>query len=1055
MQDVRQHVVDRLRQDLVGPGEDGETISDRPSDRYLTGILFPPRTQIGPDQDDEADAAGDAEEGGNGPEAVAASNAMRPSTAGLSFAVRPEDGSLPAITVRISCGQYCALEDEGDAGSGDAREAGRSPPQWRRVPRSVELRELPLDEDATEDLDLGASGLPGMSLHVRTSPWNGDVLVTVALSNVNELPERLRRKAIEELCFFQVSMEVLPACGSRLLARPVGGRATDEDGEAAALIYRNVAEYAVGHTCSAGWDVRGGEAVRVFTTWLPVATVAATSAEGDATFAPLRADPSASPLSAEWLAEADDAALVHGLRALTGAYGAWIRRESGRAEEPSAVPDGLRGQARKHMRRCEQALARMDAGIRLLEADPDVRAAFRLANRAMLIQRRWSEGKPLTWRPFQLAFCLLALASTADPRDSDRETMDLLWFPTGGGKTEAYLLLTGFAIFLRRLRGAAPGHGGGVTVLMRYTLRLLTVQQYQRAAALICACELLRLGRAPSGASAVPPRLREGPPISLGLWVGSASSPNTVKDAVEALAGGGESTPVQLTQCPCCGGELRWAPSPEGDRIWAACEAAGCELGGAMRNLPVWTVDEDVYRELPALLIGTADKFAQIVRERQTGRLFGIGTDFAPPELIIQDELHLISGPLGTMAGVYEVAIDELCSWGGARPKVIGSTATIRRAEDQIRALFDRTAFQFPPPGIDHDNSGFAVADVGAPGRLYVGVTTAGRSAKFTLQAVSASLLQAAADPSLTDAGRDPYWTLVAYFNSLRELGGALVLMQDDVVKSVADYARRRNEPPRGSFEQTELTSRVDSSRIPGTLASLNAGAGSPDAVDVVLASNMISVGVDIPRLGLMVVNGQPKGIAEYIQATSRVGRGRVAGLVVSVYNANKARDRSHYETFATWHQALYRDVEATSVTPFAPRARDRALHAPLVAMARHLVPSLRNEPVGVEQCEAELEDFVERIVSRARNADPAEEEAVRSFLERKLDEWRARGPLPFYWHDYRRAESLVFSAEKAAELAASNRGTGLAWSTPNSLRSVEASVEFILRKSLKPEDEA
>src|SRR5690606_39038159 len=134
----------------------------------------------------------------------------------------------------------------------------------------------------------------------------------------------------------------------------------------------------------------------------------------------------------------------------------------------------------------------------------------------------------------------------------------------------------------------------------------------------------------------------------------------------------------------------------------------------------------------------------------------------------------------------------------------------------------------------------------------------------------------------------------------------------------------RRSETARRLAAPIELTSRVSSSEIPDLLEQLELKQGDEDAVDSVLASNMISVGVDVTRLGLMLVQGQPKTIAEYIQATSRVGRGSVPGLVVTLYNANKSRDRSRYETFESWHRSLYRDVEPTSVTPFAPRARDR-----------------------------------------------------------------------------------------------------------------------------------
>ncbi|RMH03810.1 MAG: DNA/RNA helicase, partial [Nitrospirae bacterium] len=468
---------------------------------------------------------------------------------------------------------------------------------------------------------------------------------------------------------------------------------------------------------------------------------------------------------------------------------------------------------------------------------------------------------------------------------------------------------------------------------------------------------------------------------------------------------------------------------------------------------PIFTVDEDVYVHRPTLLIGTADKFAQIVREKRTNRLFGISDGF-PPDLIIQDELHLISGPLGTIAGIYETAFDLMFSVCGQRPKVIGSTATIRRAQEQVRALFDREAFQFPPPAIDHDDSGFAVRDrrPAAKGRRYVGVTTAGRSAKFTLQAVAGSLLQTAFGAFSNDARRDAYWTLVGYFNSLRELGGALVLMQDDVTDSVALYADARSEKRRPLRNVEELTSRRTQEEIRDMLHLLDIKVGSPGAVDAVLATNMVSVGIDISRLGLMLVNGQPKTIAEYIQSTSRVGRGDVSGLVVSVLNNAKARDRSHFETFCGWHRTLYRDVEATSVTPFAARARDRALHAALVAAVRHLVPGMIDSPRMDDDAEDKAMELIDLIVERAARIDPTEL-AVREELERLLDSWRAR-EVEVYWSDYKGGKSLLQGAEYAAARRAVGREVGAAWPTLNSMRSVEAGTPFRMASALRAKEE-
>jgi ATP-dependent helicase YprA (DUF1998 family) len=464
-------------------------------------------------------------------------------------------------------------------------------------------------------------------------------------------------------------------------------------------------------------------------------------------------------------------------------------------------------------------------------------------------------------------------------------------------------------------------------------------------------------------------------------------------------------------------------------------------------------VDEDVYREIPSLLIGTADKFAQIVRKPETARLFGIGTGSPPPELIIQDELHLITGPLGTLAGIYEAGIDQLCAQGGGKPKLIGSTATIRRAEPQVRALFDRGTRQFPPLGIDSDNSGFAVIDEDVPGRLYMGLTTAGRSAKFALQATAGSLLQAAQAGELPNEERDGYWTLVCYFNSLRELGGALVLMRDDVGQTIRDLGTRRSEDQREVGIVEELTSRRTQLEIRDQLKELAKKWPDAGTVDVLLATNMISVGIDIPRLGLMVVNGQPKAIAEYIQATSRVGRSDAPGLILSIYNSAKARDRSHYETFVTWHSTLYREVEASSVTPFASRARDRALHAPLVALVRHTVSGMSRKPSLNPQAEQAARQFAKRLVERAGRIDPEESSAVARQLEQLIEEWRNREPLRSYWNDRAINTSLLISAERAAAMRAAGRLPGLAWSTPNSLRNVDPGTPFVLAEKLRAGD--
>ncbi|MFT9251585.1 hypothetical protein [Acetobacter okinawensis] len=645
-----------------------------------------------------------------------------------------------------------------------------------------------------------------------------------------------------------------------------------------------------------------------------------------------------------------------------------------------------------------------------------------------------------------------------DLADPDRDHVDLLWFPTGGGKTEAYLGLTAFQILYRRLTDAARRHEGGVDVLMRYTLRLLTVQQFQRAAALICACEAIRIERKDLGEA----------PISLGLYVGGDATPNRVSKALEALdlehdGQKPKSTPRQLLECPVCGSRLDadcYERAPDDAGIDIRCPNEVCATGG--KPLPVMTVDDFIYNAPPSLLIGTIDKFAQLPRRNDIRALFGLDGGLRPG-LIVQDELHLISGPLGSIAGLYETVVDLLCTDDGIRPKVIGSTATIGQARRQVRALFDRPVLQFPPSGFEAADSFFAVRDKDGPDRLYVGLCSAGRSPKFALQAAAAALLQGighlvnvGADPALAD----PFWTAVLYFNSLRELGGAHVLLQDDIPRQIAFLASRLGGGARVlETDAIELSSRVSSRDLPDFLAQLGnpltdgSDPFEPEPRDAVLASNMISVGVDVSRLGLMLVNGQPKSTAEYIQASSRVGRG-IDGLVMTLYNFGRPRDVSHFEHFLTYHGALYRSVEATSVTPWAPRARDKALHAVIVAAVRHLSHGMDGDEDAVD-FDAKAEDVRLLIAAIRQRADTASEgieaEAAAEDIDAIVEEWawrgagaRAAGTDLLYWKRPapfgKTRPYLMTSAEEGGQ-----PGT-LAWITPNSMREVEPSTAFVLK---------
>jgi ATP-dependent helicase YprA (DUF1998 family) len=466
-------------------------------------------------------------------------------------------------------------------------------------------------------------------------------------------------------------------------------------------------------------------------------------------------------------------------------------------------------------------------------------------------------------------------------------------------------------------------------------------------------------------------------------------------------------------------------------------------------------VDEEIYRVHPTLVIATVDKFAQIAWREETATLFNRdrpGTP--PPELIVQDELHLISGPLGTLAGLYETAIDVAAD----QPKVIASTATIRRAKEQGRALFDREVSQFPPAGLDSRDSWFAVESPREEkaSRLYVGLMTPSTSQATLLVRAYAALLHHADQVEGDDAVRDAYWTLIGYFNSLRLLAAAELQVHDDVQDRLRLLAERAGADPRPADSYAELTSRVKSSDIPTKLKNLELGLPN-EAFDTVLATNMISVGVDVDRLGLMAVMGQPQTTAEYIQATSRVGR-QHPGLVVTLFNAARSRDRSHYEGFVSYHSALYRQVESTSVTPFSARARDRALHAVLVGLTRMVVEEARPNAAAqnIDDYLDRIEEMCEVILTRAESVAPDEAEGTKEDLDYIVDRWRKlasgrdpqRGDAPLvYEAPYTFKRSQPREADAALLRSYSDEDLEEAFLTLWSLRDVDVESDLYLER--------
>ncbi|MCY3662770.1 MAG: helicase-related protein [bacterium] len=807
---------------------------------------------------------------------------------------------------------------------------------------------------------------------------------------------------------FQVAFTAAALSGLRIEPYPeVEHPGRDHEQQSIDLLYRDLRTYAIGHGCAAGWgEVTGGAASWVNAEPLPAYEV--TSLTPNVYVTDEAGNRTAVTVSMAALAEGNEEGHDQ-VEAVLGLYEEWIEQQE------ALIPDLLprfQEAASRHMALSREALARMRTGWQLVDSSPIARRAFQLANQAMLLQQVRSR-LPLrevergeddilrprgahpevsvqpgqgNWRPFQIAFILASLPELIEPTRGSRSLVDLIFFPTGGGKTEAYLGASAISLLGRRLRDPSDG---GTDTLMRYTLRLLTAQQFLRAASLVCVLEDIR--------SKSPDEFGETP-FGIGVWLGANSTPNTWKQALTAHRQLRKNPQAQnlflLLRCPWCGTQMGAKPrsgggqdvfgyEQAGNRIVFRCLDEKCRFGRRNR-LPVHVVDEDIYEVRPSIVIGTVDKFAMMAWRPMARRLFGLGDngrrEVSPPNLIVQDELHLISGPLGSMAGLYETVIDDLCTDHRPElpvpPKIIASTATIRRYEDQIRGLFGRDQVAlFPPHGLAEGRSFFAEPATlpdgsPEPGRRYLGIMSASLGSMQTVQVrVAAATLQGATE--IPEEDRDGYWTNLNFLNSLRELGNTVSLLHSDVPDYLTGLRRRDGIDPRWPRQIMELTSRRRSDQIPKAIEQLEVRYGTQGCVDICLASNIIEVGVDIDRLALMTIVGQPKTTAQYIQVSGRIGRRAdiSPGLVITIYGAAKPRDRSHYERFRTYHQSLYAQVEPTSVTPFAAPVLRRALHAAAVSYIRQVAPQAAPHPFP----RSEYDTAIALLRDRAEIADPSE----------------------------------------------------------------------------------
>ena len=1185
---IRELLQIAVMDDLLGPanGPYEQIVDMSVRDRYLVGKLAPRETDEGgieglegplvieadegePDDLDvhkgrhEPGAEFDGTTGTVNAEAdsldeidAASNQSLVPSSFGMTFCV---DGDVDAVEIEASWGRYERDNEteiyttvrNPDTGE---EEQGRKVKVWQRIPCGgtirLELNEGPIQHQATD------SSQPEVRLQgtIRGKNAEGDRLITLFIVNVQEEPDENKDSA----WIFQPELIVRArdeAESKAIFRRRVAIKSNADDLEldVIEMIYRKQVEFASGHGVAVHVTTNPGETERATS----IRTVVMPQSEMPVTETPgLRAEDRPAMremidkgyLDMEELASMDKQDLIEVLSILTSDYEAWITEQHGRIGSDVV---GFDAQGNDALERCKQIRERLIEGIGVLTDDKNDMAlgAFRFANRVMAKQRIHSmyalarrrgdrvdvsdfeQRNNRSWRPFQLAFILLSLPSLADPRHTDRTNpveafADLLWFPTGGGKTEAYLGVAAFAMAIRRMQGNMGGYDSsrGLTVIMRYTLRLLTLQQFQRATTLFCAMELDRQEALASGDETLGVE-----PFTIGLWVGNKVTPGTTQDSHKAIqrirdpdkfdAGG--ASPAQLTNCPWCGSEVSDKRDIEVDKdslrtkIYCGDKKGRCEFskGKSSKNahpgLPVLVVDEEIYRRPPTMLIATVDKFAMMAWRGDTRTLFGRATrectrhgllwpdagctgnhqargalistkvnniyPIRPPDLIIQDEFHLISGPLGTMVGLYETAVDELSTWNlddeRIKPKIIASTATVRKAKEQVNNVFMRRVSVFPSSGLDVSDNFFSVQRPidQIPGRRYLGVCSPGSSRPAMLIRIYTAFLTAAqALFERFGKAADPYLTTVGYFNSLRELGGMKRLAEDDVqtrcYRVQMSLVERPGLAQRSVGNIRELTSRVSSRDIPKYLDQLEIEfkaefddekgkyvtrweEGDARATDIVLATSMLSVGVDINRLGLMVVNGQPKGTAEYIQATSRIGR-VFPGLVCTVLTWARPRDLSHYETFEHYHETFYKHVEAQSVTPFSPRAMDRGLTGAMLSIVR-LENDAFNPNTGAGVLDRtdkdEVIDASELLVGRAWGItlQSSVKDLASDELKERIDEWAREagkgGRILAYEKKGVNRDTMVALLRKPGIQAWDN------FTVPMSMREVEPGVRLVM----------
>ena len=1087
--EIRDKLIEEIEQDLVGPrlGEN-EVLHINPKSEYLAGVFYPGTWEID-EQDKIQEFGGAIDDEDNAVTSVANDALYKPSSFGLTCRLSPD---TKKIVAHVKYGRYQAVKTKDEKYY-----------TYLRTPL-IEKFDIPIQEvSKRKSFENNASFFIEYKIIKDSEHIILDFYVVNearkeeknSFYNILFQPKIILESVNGENCFIEDTYDV-----------PLSNNLA-EDEHLSLLFYKEIS-FGKGHLCAVTWDknnIKDRRINKIETTFVPKQMVDKIE--------PSKPDKKIDAIYMKKIANCSNKKELRDiLEPILTEYENWINDTEKKIQDQSIVPKHKVVLAEKKIKKCRDVtLPRIRRGIDAVTSNNDnAFEALKFANLAIAWQQtmaKWAKEnaktgevaghEPLepenkTWRLFQITFILMNIDSIVNPTTEDRETVDLLWFPTGGGKTEAYLGLVAFVIAYRRLRGKnAEGKISdksiGTSVLMRYTLRLLTVQQFQRAATLMCACEKIRLANKKQWGDY---------PFQVGLWVGGSVTPNKrdegdhsaiktkyrVMDSKDKdLAHIQNYNPYILINCPWCGkklhpsnGEITGQP-----RQWRLfCGRTQCMFSKHLDtnpdlSIPVVLIDDDVYSRCPSLVIATVDKFAQITWKSECGAIFGRLENYCqycgfynpltsdkkhthpeqknkpddylktvnllPPELIIQDELHLISGPLGSMAGLYETAIEDLCTdKNDIKPKIIASTATTRAASDQISKLFNREKTEiFPPQLIEFGNTFFSKIENSDKklGKIYVGILATGKSNLTVLARVSAVILRRIRQ--LAESGKydpkdlDPYFTLVSYFNSQRELGGASMNFKDSVPRFISriknqfesivpdhkdtptnaeeitveeaevEEVELEPEPVAKQFknqfyelETEELTSRKSSGEIPEILRKLeNEFSQVEKPVDLLLATNMLSVGVDIQRLGVMIVNGQPKNHSEYIQATGRIGRAN-PGLIITLYSYTKPRDLSHYENFNIYHSTFYKNVETVALTPFTIRCRQIALFGVFVGLLRMKKNLLsqndgasRFDPKDSDQQKviAEIKNIFE---NRVKTVDPNEQENTLSDITNLMNSW-------------------------------------------------------------------